>query len=101
MKLHDTGAVVEALNDLDFPADKQSIVEHARARGAAEEAERALRALPLGEYANMAEILRSVPVDPDPDRTASERVQQHRAPGRKTGMSESTKPFQKNPLEDT
>jgi hypothetical protein len=40
--------------------------------------ERALAALPLGEYANVGEVLRSVPADPAPGRTEAERVSSHR-----------------------
>ncbi|NRQ30294.1 DUF2795 domain-containing protein [Nonomuraea sp. NN258] len=100
MKLQDTGPVVEALNDMDFPADKQSIVEHARAHGAEQAAERALAALPLGDYANLAEVLRSIPVDPNPGRSDSDRVRQHRESSHKPGMSESAQSVGKLPLDE-
>ncbi|TDD56469.1 DUF2795 domain-containing protein [Nonomuraea terrae] len=99
MRLHDTRPVTEALNDMDFPADKESILAHARARGATEDAERALRSLPLGEYAGIAEVLRSVPVDPAPDRTENERMQQHRRQGRKAGLAESMRPSRPKPID--
>ncbi|GAA2213125.1 hypothetical protein GCM10009850_085870 [Nonomuraea monospora] len=100
MKLHDTRPVREALNSLDFPADKESIVAHAHAHGAGEDAERALRSLPLGEYASMAEVLRSVPVDPAPGRTEDERMQQHRRQGRKAGLAESMRPSRPKPIDE-
>ncbi|TYB56429.1 DUF2795 domain-containing protein [Nonomuraea sp. PA05] len=100
MKLHDTRPVREALNSLDFPADKESIVAHARTHGAGEDAERALRSLPLGEYASMAEVLRSVPVDPAPGRTEDERMQQHRRQGRKAGLAESMRPSRPKPIDE-
>ncbi|MEV5412789.1 DUF2795 domain-containing protein [Thermopolyspora sp. NPDC052614] len=98
MKLRDTRPVKEALNDLDFPADKQRIVEHARRHGADEATDRALSALPLGDYAGMAEVLRSVEVDPAPDRTESERFQQ-RSRGRKA-VAEHLRPREKTPIEE-
>ncbi|WP_188189136.1 DUF2795 domain-containing protein [Nonomuraea sp. SYSU D8015] len=100
MKLHDTRPVAEALNDLDFPADKERILEHARTHGVTWEAERALRTLPLGEYASLAEVLRSVPVDPAPDRTEDERMRQHRRQGRRTGLAESMRPVERKPIEE-
>lgn len=59
-----------ALGDVDFPASKEALVEHAERSGADEESLRALRALPLGDYRNPEEVLRSVPLPPD--RSASE-----------------------------
>jgi hypothetical protein len=52
--------VFEPLNDLDYPAAKQDVVRHAESRGASEEVLRALRALPLGDYASRDELARSV-----------------------------------------
>ncbi len=48
------------LNDLDYPASKEDVVRHAESRGASEDVLRALRALPLGDYASRAELARSV-----------------------------------------
>ena len=55
------------LDDLDFPADKDSIVAHAVERGAAEnsEAVRALRAMPPDTYRNMSEVRSSVDLPPE------------------------------------
>jgi hypothetical protein len=54
------------LEDLDFPADKEAIVEHATGKGAdrGSDAVRALRAMPLGTYRNMSEVRSSVDLDP-------------------------------------
>ncbi|GGQ85543.1 DUF2795 domain-containing protein [Couchioplanes azureus] len=63
----DTFAEVQALlDDLDFPADKDTIVRHAAGRGAAEDsaAVRALRGMPLATYRNISEIRSSVDLDP-------------------------------------
>ncbi|GAB3143140.1 DUF2795 domain-containing protein [Microbispora hainanensis] len=63
--------VREALSSVDFPADKQSLVQQAADAGASEQALRLLRALPLGTYANKAEVLRSIPRDPDEEEGLS------------------------------
>ncbi len=52
--------VFEPLNDLDYPASKEDIVRHAEQRGATEAVLKALRALPLGDYASRAELTQSV-----------------------------------------
>ncbi|HEX2313879.1 MAG TPA: DUF2795 domain-containing protein [Thermomonospora sp.] len=78
MKLHDTGQIKELLNDLDFPAAKDRILDHARRRGARPDAARALSALPPADYDNVQEVLRSVPLDPAPDRSETERAGQRR-----------------------
>ena len=52
--------VFAPLNDLDYPAAKEDVVPHAEARGASEDVLRALRALPLGDYASREELARSV-----------------------------------------
>jgi|SRR4051812_20415404 hypothetical protein len=65
----DTGwtAVAEALNDLDFPATKQQIVDHALDKRADHDALRLLRGLPVETYRNISEIRSSVPLDPAAD----------------------------------
>lgn len=65
---HDTFADVQSLlGDLDFPADKDAIVQHATRRGGSTDsaAVRALRAMPLATYRNMSEIRSSVALGPD------------------------------------
>jgi aerobic carbon-monoxide dehydrogenase small subunit len=59
----DTFSEVQTLlEDLDFPADKEHIVAHAEARGAADDspAVKALRAMPPDVYRNISEIRSSV-----------------------------------------
>jgi Protein of unknown function (DUF2795) len=55
------------LDDLDFPADKDAIVQHATERGASPDsaAVRALRAMPLATYRNFSEIRSSIDLGPD------------------------------------
>ena len=59
-----TGVTLEdvfgPLDDLDYPAAKEDVVRHAESRGASEDVLRALRALPLGDYASRSELARSV-----------------------------------------
>jgi len=51
-----TQAVHDVLNDLDYPASKEQVVEHAERRGGSDEVLRALRALPLGDYESRDDI---------------------------------------------
>ena len=59
--------VQDLLDDLDFPADKDAVVQHATERGGSADSPevRALRAMPLGTYRNMSEIRSSVDLSPD------------------------------------
>jgi hypothetical protein len=66
--------VLDALKALDFPVSKKAIVRHAERCGAPENVVRAVRALPLGDYASKDEIVRSLDLDPAPDRSASDRA---------------------------
>lgn len=67
--------VLEALRALDYPASKEAVVAHAERCGAPENVLRAVRALPLADYASKAEIARSLDLDPAPDRTAPDRAE--------------------------
>lgn len=79
MRVQGTDEIRSVLNDLDFPASKEQVVEHARhVSTLGDHARRALAALPPGEYTNLGEVLRSVPADPAPGRTESERMAQNR-----------------------
>lgn len=53
--------IKQALSAIDFPVQKEDLVRHAEGAGAGEEVLRALRALPLAEYRNLDEVLRSTP----------------------------------------
>jgi hypothetical protein len=100
MRVQGTDEIRSVLNDLDFPASKEQVVEHARRRitpGGG--AERALAALPLGEYANVGEVLRSVPADPAPGRTDSERMAEHRQ-HRKPLLAEHMRDRELPPVEE-
>ncbi len=58
-----TDRIREALRFIDYPADKWALVAEATRAGAEEETIRALRAMPQAEYANLNEVVRSVPID--------------------------------------
>jgi len=62
------GDVQVLLEDLDFPADKDHIVAHAAARGAADDspAAKALRAMPPDLYRDISEIRSSLDLADEP-----------------------------------
>jgi hypothetical protein len=51
--------VAHYLTDVDFPADKDSLLRAAERQGAPEEVLRALRAMPPVEYASKDEVRRA------------------------------------------
>lgn len=99
MRLADTGQIEEMLGDLAFPASKEQIVHHAHGKKPESDAERALLALPLATYDSLAEVMRSVPVEPGPDRTGSEQDHQRRR-HEKAGLAEHMRHAEGNPVED-
>src|SRR5690606_41977556 len=101
--LHDTDDVRRALFDLDYPSAKEAVVACAERNRAAPEVVKALRALPLGEYANEAEVRRSIPLDPAAprQRTPAERSEQARKPRHgHPGVAEHTHEACPPPLEE-
>ncbi|MFD0688574.1 DUF2795 domain-containing protein [Actinomadura fibrosa] len=99
MRIADTWQVEKLLGDLAFPASKQDIAEHAHRRAPGTQAERALASLPLGTYDNVAEVVRSVPIDPDPDRGTAERVYQRHHHERQ-GLAEHMRESERPPVQD-
>jgi hypothetical protein len=88
------------LNDLAFPASKEQIVEHARDRTSTRSDEaRALAAMPRGDYANLTEVLRSVPSQPSPELSETERVYQHRH-HKHADLAENMRETQLPPVEE-
>ncbi|RJL22732.1 DUF2795 domain-containing protein [Bailinhaonella thermotolerans] len=98
MKLNDPDEIGEVLHDFDFPADKEQLVDHARRVAPGSDVARALAALPLGSYDNLAEVVRSVPQDPAPNRNAAQRTAQKREHPR-GGIAESERPVPPSPIE--
>ena len=54
-----SNALRHALNAADYPAAKDKLVDTARGAGADDTVLDALRALPLGDYGNIDEVIRS------------------------------------------
>lgn len=78
------------LNDVDYPADKDALLEAANRNGCDEEANRALRAIPPETYANFDEVVSSMTLTDDEDLTDSEKAQAHRVHN-KTHLAQSAK----------
>jgi hypothetical protein len=76
--------VLDALGEVDFPAGKDDLLAAARAAGASEEVQKALRGIPPDEYANRGEVARSVRLDPSSEDglDAAQRAEQARVGGR-------------------
>ena len=70
--------VVRYLQDVDYPAGKEALVDAAERASAPEDVVRSLRAIPPVEYRNPAEVRRSVPVHPGAGRSASRAAEQAR-----------------------
>ncbi|MFD6950305.1 hypothetical protein A6A08_02165 [Nocardiopsis sp. TSRI0078] len=90
------------LGEVDFPAGKDRIVEHARNADADEELLSALRAIPPADYNQPEEVLRSVPLPrSDTDSHPESARAQHRREHGKPGMAESMKETRPvNPIEE-
>ena len=95
--------VQKALSGIDYPASKEELLRAADDAGAPQEVLGALRAIPPEEYANRAEVARSVPTDPAADlhpsaaqRAEQARVRRHRGP---QPLSEYEREVPKPPIE--
>ncbi|MER7663576.1 MULTISPECIES: DUF2795 domain-containing protein [unclassified Streptomyces] len=93
--------VLGALKNVDFPADKNQLLDEARSTGASDEVISALRGIPPETYDNREEIARSVRTDPDSDLGLSpgQRGEQARQGG-KPGMSQHLREVPKPPVEE-
>ena len=93
--------VLDALQDVDFPAGKEEQVQAAENAGAPEEVVKALRAIPPDEYGNRDEVARSLRVDPasDLDLSAAQRAEQARRGGR-PGQSQRLRDVPKPSVQD-
>ncbi|GAA4697565.1 hypothetical protein GCM10023215_39770 [Pseudonocardia yuanmonensis] len=70
--------VLDYLTDVDYPADKDALVSAAERAGAPDEVLRSLRAIPPVDYRSRAEVVRSVRVDPAPERPSGLAAEQAR-----------------------
>jgi Protein of unknown function (DUF2795) len=68
----------DALMNADFPADKDELIQVAERAGAAEETLSALRGLPVADYANKDEVIRSVDTMEATGSTPSQHAAQAR-----------------------
>lgn len=98
--IRDPERVRPALRELDFPASKERIVAHAEEHGATGEVLAALRALPLADYTNATEVVRSVPAEPveggQEDNLRAERRRRHTH----HGLAEHAKDVARPPIEE-
>jgi hypothetical protein len=85
------------LNDVDYPADKDALLEAAARNGCDDETSRALRAIPPETYANISEVMASVTLGDD-DLTDAEKAEAHRV-HTKPRLAQSAKDIQPaNPI---
>lgn len=97
--------VKRALKNVDFPATKEELIRAAEAAGAPGNVIAALRAVPPEEYANRAEVARSIPTDPtaDLDLSPAQRAEQARETRHRRHpqrLSEHMREVPKPPLEE-
>jgi hypothetical protein len=77
------------LNDVDFPADKDALLNATARNGCDDETRRALRAIPPETYANLSQVMASVNLADD-DLTDAEKAQAHRV-HKKPRLAQSAK----------
>jgi hypothetical protein len=97
----DHATVKATLSAVDFPASKEQLVSYAENNGADDDTVRALRAMPLGDYDNVTEVVRSVPMDKGAEegRSSSDKAQQARHNTR-PGLAEHQTEVSANPIVD-
>jgi hypothetical protein len=78
------------LNDVDYPADKEALLEAANRNGCDEDTARALRAIPPETYANFTEVVSSVTLTDDEELSDAEKAEAHRM-NTKANVSQSAK----------
>ncbi|CAM5557942.1 MULTISPECIES: DUF2795 domain-containing protein [Streptomyces] len=93
--------IFEAIDAVDFPAGKETLVETARRAGASGEVVVALQEIPAEQYGSRQDIARSVRLDPDSDmhRTPGEKGAQARQGG-KPGLSQHLRDAPKPPVDE-
>lgn len=96
-----TDRVRDLLVDVDYPANKDRLLDAARRRRPDEEALKALRAIPPVDYRNEAEVLSSIdrhPADSDMD-IARDEPGRHREHTHR-GLAQHMKDVQPSPIEE-
>lgn len=91
----DTKRLKAALDNADYPADKQQLIEVAENNGADADTIGALRAIPPESYGGFADVIAATPIASD--ESASEKAKQHRE-NTKGGLSETQVATPDNPI---
>lgn len=94
-------ALKKSLSAVDFPADKEQLVDYAREHGVDDGTVNALRAMPPAEYENLTEVVRSVPLDKaeEEGQSDSDKARQDRQNVR-PGVAEHQREAPVNPIEE-
>jgi hypothetical protein len=74
-------AIQSALYDVDYPASKEALIDAADRNGAGGEVLRALRSLPVEEYGNLEQVIRSVDTVEASGQSAADKAVRARARG--------------------
>ena len=90
-----------ALGNVDFPAEKDQLVNQALENDADAQTVRALRAIPPVEYRSLSEVLSSVSLDDEQDAVSPGQQAQARRTHTKPGLAQSAKDLSPlNPIVD-
>ncbi|WP_198588125.1 DUF2795 domain-containing protein [Geodermatophilus chilensis] len=73
--------VMRHLTDVDYPADKETLLAEAERRGASPEVVKAIRAVPPVDYRNRDEVVRSLRLDPAPHAEPGQQARASAPPG--------------------
>ncbi|KEI45594.1 DUF2795 domain-containing protein [Saccharopolyspora rectivirgula] len=87
-----------ALQDADFPASKEQLIEQAEQAGADQETLRALRSIPPADYENYTEVARSVPFSRASEDEESDPEKAKRARAGKDRLAEHQTETPANPI---
>lgn len=94
--------VRQALDGLNYPANKEDVVEHAVRQGAEERVLGPIRALPVAVYENREQVLAAVPLDQGPadeDRDMQDKANERRHHTH-PGLAEHEKQTPRSPIEE-
>ncbi|MFF9088527.1 DUF2795 domain-containing protein [Streptomyces sp. NPDC014991] len=93
--------VLDALNDVSYPAGRDRLLSAAREAGASEEVVRALYGIPAEEYGGREAVVRALRADPDTDlgHDAAQRAPQARHRGR-PGVAQHLRDEPKTPIHE-
>ncbi len=97
----DRESLEATLSGVDFPASKDDLVAHAQNHGGDEATVRSLRALPVAEYENLTEIIRSAPLDmaEEEGQSSADKAQQA-SRHQYSGLAEHQRETPQNPIVD-